>query len=289
MQAVKQVLSLTDCFKSGIKRMVPELAEISDFEADFKRNLECPVCHTQNADGLFYRLTSNSDWILVKLQCSRCNDQKAFEEYQMMSMDSLKNSINDRLTKEYFNLSETLKEAGFRNFKETHKVTAAAKAKAISYAKDFLVSNMYNLLVMGNPGTGKSHLCVAIARTVQANGFSVGYLTSGELLSMIKATYKKGASKTEREILQDIKRLDCLVLDDLGSEAIGGNNDWRMSTIFDIVESRSGKPTIYTSNLTDEALAIAVGKRVFSRLYDNTKFIDMFIENYDYRKTLQRK
>jgi DNA replication protein DnaC len=55
--------------------------------------------------------------------------------------------------------------------------------------------------------------------------------------------------------------------------------------IFELVESRSGKPTIYTSNLTDTDLPKAVGGRVFSRLYDNTKFIDLFIENYDYRKT----
>lgn len=269
--------------------MVPELAEVNDFEADFKRNLECPVCHTQNAGGLFYRLTSNDDWILVKIQCSSCNDQKAFEDYQMKSLDSLRNSVNDRLTREYFLIPDNLINSGFKNFKETHKVTSAAKAKAISYAKDFLESKKYSMLIMGSPGTGKSHLCAAIARTIQAKGFAVGFLTSGQLLSKIKATYNKGSTKSEQDIFQDIKRLDCLVLDDLGSEAISRNDDWRISKIFSIVESRSGKPTIYTSNLSDEDLANAVGKRVFSRLYDNTKFIDMFIENYDYRKTLQIK
>ncbi|MGO5012795.1 ATP-binding protein [Niallia sp. Sow4_A1] len=155
--------------------------------------------------------------------------------------------------------------------------------------KTFLASEQdrYNLLIQGNPGTGKTHLCVAIARTLKEKGFIVGFLTTGQLLSKIKSTYNKASIITEENIFKDLKKLDLLILDDLGAEASGGNDDWRKSIIFEIVESRSGKPTIYTSNLTDQDLPMVVGERVFSRLYDNTKFIDLFTE--DYRKKLRIK
>jgi len=81
---------------------------------------------------------------------------------------------------------------------------------------------------------------------------------------------------TEEKVFKDLKKLDLLIFDDLGSEAIGGNDDWIRSKIFELVESRSGKPTIYTSNLTHQDLPMTLGKRVFSSLYDNTKFIDLF-------------
>jgi DNA replication protein DnaC len=293
MQAIKQFLDIDDVFKKVAKKIVQELADRDDFEANYQYKLTCPGCGEETASGLFYRILNQEDWFPAgeTMKCSECRDQEAFRLYQKKSLQELRMSIGQRLMKEYFFLPEGLKNAGFKNFDRTNHVTAKAKENAMNYTKMFLAGERYNLLIMGNPGTGKSHLCSAIARTAKENGFMVGFLTTGHLLSMIKASFdkddvKKGAAKAESAIFKDIKKLDLLILDDLGSESIGKSNDWRQSTIFEIVESRSGKPTIYTSNLTDIDLPVAVGNRVFSRLFDNTKFIDMFIENYDYRKNL---
>ncbi|RKQ17493.1 ATP-binding protein [Ureibacillus endophyticus] len=192
-----------------------------------------------------------------------------------------------RIAKEYYHIPTDLKSAGFKNYFETTKINAKAKEAMISFTKAFLETkgNTYNVLAMGSPGTGKTHLSVATARTIKEAGFIVGFLTTGQLMTLIKETYHKGAIKTERDIFNDIKNLDLLILDDLGSEVISSKDDWRKAIIFEVVESRSGKPTIYTSNLTDIDLPIAVGERVFSRLNNNTKFIDLFTD--DYRKKLR--
>ncbi|MDM5210474.1 ATP-binding protein [Peribacillus sp. NJ4] len=203
------------------------------------------------------------------------------------SLKEREKEIANRLKKGYFLIPETLNNAGFKDYRETNNVTARAKSNFIRFVKDFRVSVRYNLLVMGNPGTGKTHLCVAVARTLIEKGFTVGFLTTGKLLSIISETYQKGAAKKEEDIFRDLKKCDLLILDDLGLEAIGGNNDWRIAMMFKIVESRSGKPTIYTTNLTGTDLENAVGSRVYSRLNDNTKFIDLFTD--DYRKNLQIK
>lgn len=288
MQSIKRFLNLNEVYKDTAKKLEPFLSKRDDFEAAYQYQLPCPSCGEESASGLFFRFLDQEDWLQAgkTMNCSTCRDQEAFEVYRNKSLSQLRESIKDRLSTEYFQIPVLLKNAGFKNYEETNKATMAAKGKAILYAKDFLKGDKYNLLVMGSPGTGKTHLCSAIARTVKEAGYIVGFLTTGKVLSMIKETYQKGAAKSEAETFRDLKKLDLLILDDLGSEAIGGNNDWRLGMIFEIVESRSGKPTIYTSNLTDEDLAKAVGSRVFSRLYDNTKFIDLFTD--DYRKTLKR-
>ncbi|USK28180.1 ATP-binding protein [Bacillus sp. CMF21] len=105
----------------------------------------------------------------------------------------------------------------------------------MTYTKMFLAGELYNLLIMGNPGTGKSYLCAGTIKEVKEKGISVGFLTTGQLLSMFKTTYRKGAAKSEEDIFRDIKRIGLLVLDDVGSEAIGGNDDWRKGMLFQIV------------------------------------------------------
>ncbi|MEH7340858.1 ATP-binding protein [Priestia megaterium] len=289
MKSIKRFLKIEDVYKDAVKKLVPELADREDFEADYQYKLPCVSCRDETASGLFYRLLNQVDWYAVSetIKCSVCRGKEAFNDCQSKSLEELRASIFERLTSDYFFLPEDLMDAGFKNFEKTNDVTSKAKENAMTYTKKFLEGDHYNLLNMGNPGTGKSHLCVAIARTIKEKGFSVGFLTTGKLLSMIKATYSKGAAKSEEDIFRDIKKIDLLVLDDVGSEAIGGNNDWRKGMLFEIVESRSGKPTIYTSNLTDTDLPMAVGERVFSRLYNNTKFIDLFTD--DYRKRLQVK
>lgn len=276
-----------------MRNEVVELKECDDFKVEYrKQSLQCPKCAEEKTDGLYYQIYGEEEWKQINNNpwpCDRCRGQEAFEKYQKESLVQSKLLIAERLTKEYFHIPECLTNSGFKNYKETNKITAAAKGKAILFTKTFLASEKerHNLLIMGNPGTGKTHLCVAIARTLKEEGFTVGFLTTGTLLSMIKETYQKGAAKTEAEIFRDLKKFDLLILDDLGSEANGGNNDWRIGMLFEIVESRSGKPTIYTSNLTGTDLKNAVGSRVYSRLYDNTKFIDLFTE--DYRKNFQIK
>ncbi|MEY8735570.1 ATP-binding protein [Peribacillus frigoritolerans] len=289
MQGIKRVFD--DAFKDAVKNIVPILADRDDFEVKYQYNLPCPGCGDKKGCGLFYHIFNQKDWLQDgdTMKCSVCRDREAFKNYQDKSLKELISFVGERLTKEYFFLPESLNNPGFNNYQETNNITAGAKERAVSFTKTFLASTdpCHNLLIMGNPGTGKTHLCAAIARNIKQKGFTVGFLTTGKLLSMIRETYQKEPAKTESEILRDITRLDLLILDDVGSEAKRGNDDWRKGIFFEIVESRSGKPTIYTSNLTDVDLPVAVGKRVYSRLHDNTQFIDLFTE--DYRKNLRIK
>ena len=63
--------------------------------------------------------------------------------------------------KEYLLIPKSLKNAGFNDYQETNNITAVAKERAVSFTERFLASkgDCYNLLIMGNPGTGKT-ICV---------------------------------------------------------------------------------------------------------------------------------
>jgi DNA replication protein DnaC len=139
--------------------------------------------------------------------------------------------MEERLDAEYYRPPSILKNAGFKNYQETNKVTARAKEDVIYFTKELmeLKKGEQNLLVMGNTGTGKTHLCTAAARTLKEKGFTVVFLTSGQLLAKIKSTYQRESLKTSQEILNDIEKLNLLILDDVGSEATGSNGDWRKS------------------------------------------------------------
>lgn len=67
----------------------------------------------------------------------------------------------ERFEKEYWEIPNDLKEAGFKNFRVKGNRNSApleAKRVAIDYVKDFMEGIRYNLLIMDNPGSGKTHL-----------------------------------------------------------------------------------------------------------------------------------
>ncbi|MGV3465551.1 MAG: ATP-binding protein [Heyndrickxia sp.] len=271
--------------KKSAKHFIPDLKNRDDFEIE---QVEAVCIKCGGADvGYRYRFhdEENSRYYQAPKPCIKCEDKSYFDSTKEQHLQYLKEVIMNR----YWFIPTDLAEAGFKNYKRTNNVTIKAVNSSIDYVKHFKdsdPSDRFNLLMMGNPGTGKSHLSVAIARTLKDAGFAVGFITTGKLLALIKDTYKKGASRTENDILEDISKLECLVLDDIGAEVASKDEfSWAKARLFDIVNSRIGKPTVYTTNFDDLNIEDAVGERVRSRLYNKTKYIDMFTD--DFRKTLQ--
>ncbi len=273
---------------------VEELKGRDDYEARINQ-VACYICGEQ-AERTEYRILGCEEWKPAskkyQVECSKCRDQKVIKKINEHEAINLRERLTSRFKEEYWFIPEDLKEAGFKKFQVNGKNSVfETKRYAINYIKSFSKissEQRHNLLIMGNPGVGKTHIAVAIARTLKDKGFLVGFLTTGTLLAKIKATYQKGASKTEEDIFKDLKKFDLLVLDDLGSEARSKDEfDWSKNKLFEIINLRIGKPTVYTTNFNEEHLPTAVGERVFSRLYNNTKFIELVSE--DYRKKFQVK
>ncbi len=123
-----------------------------------------------------------------------------------------------------------------------------------------LVSDNRSLILEGSPGTGKTHLCIAIAYKSIQNGFVARFTTAAALINELCA------SSNINSALKSYIAPHVLVIDEVGYLGYGPN---AADIIFQVVNQRyqKGKPILFTTNkalkqwgrvLHDEELAHAI-------------------------------
>lgn len=187
-----------------------------------------------------------------------------------------------RKMQEVFNrnslISKDLEKASLENYKSTNKSQSYAKKVSERYVEVFDLEEPRNLLFYGNYGLGKSHLAKGIADGVMEKGFTAIFISVPKLLRKIKSTYSRNSEINEDEIITMLEKVDLLILDDLGAEK---SSEWEGERIFDIIDSRQGKHTIYTTNFVPEDLMNKLGERNFSRVVNkDTNILELTGENY---------
>ena len=88
-----------------------------------------------------------------------------------------------------------------------------------------------------------------------------------ELLNEIRDTYER-SDKTEGDLLQLVKEVDLLVLDDLA--AAERFTEWEKAKLYEIINARyeDEKPIIITTNRTISWIEDRLGKKVVDRLLE---------------------
>lgn len=213
----------------------------------------------------------------------RCEDLKLVENVIKQSKENKLKRLN-RIFDENSLINKSLRTATFKNYNPTTTELGYAKSKLMEYAKEFKKDESSNLLLVGDYGVGKSHLAVAITKELINKGNTCLFLSVPKLLTKIRQTYSGNTNFNEADILDLIASVDLFVLDDLGTEYTNlKNNDdnWTHTKLFEVLDSRSGKPTIYTTNLTGDQLRGKVNSRNLSRIMDGTEVIEM--NGPDYR------
>lgn len=146
----------------------------------------------------------------------------------------------------------------FPNFVRDTRGRQQAYNAAKEYADNFARHQERGdgLYIEGTNGTGKTHLAAAIALQLISEGIPVICKTSSDLLSDIKKSFDSGGA-SEHEILEVYKRVDLLIIDDLGKEQC---TEWGMATLYSIINDRyeDMRPTIVTTNYNADSLAKAL-------------------------------
>lgn len=291
MQQIAKILPNPVAQKT-VRYMVTELQERNDYEAAYKM-YQCSSCSKEIIQGITYRFHGQNDWIDVPPpeSCPECLRKFTGREVTEDRLESRRDIIIDH----YWCIPDSLKEAGFKNYETTidgvvNNVAVNALNKCRSYVAAFkrLRNECHNLVLVGGVGTGKSHLCTSIARTLRHRGDLVGFITMSELLSKIKATYNKHSAKTESDILAEIKKFQCLIIDDLAAENV---SEWSVGMVFNIINARYGRPTVYSTNFKPEDLEKIYAEfdpvgRIVSRLHYNTEFVGLYTDDYRKRKVI---
>jgi DNA replication protein DnaC len=158
------------------------------------------------------------------------------------------------------------------------------------------------LIFIGAPGTGKTHLAVAVLRGLIVKGFEGVFFDFQNLLDRIRSGYDTASGTMDKEAYRTALETDVLVLDDLGAHRV---TDWVEDTVTSIITYRCNhrKSTIVTTNLRDEQagdergsgirsdlgskffLEERIGMRARSRLFEMCTLIKMpAVEDYRLRK-----
>ncbi|VYT96148.1 AAA family ATPase [Staphylococcus simulans] len=174
-------------------------------------------------------------------------------------------------------VNASIKDATVRNYKPKNKDQEKAKSTAIEYVKTFSTDNPKSLILQGSYGTGKSHLAYAIAKAVKKEGYSVAFMHIPMLMERIKATYNRESIETTDELVKLLSSIDLLVLDDVGVE----NTEHTLNKLFSIVDNRTGKNNIFTTNFSDKELNQNMNwQRINSRMKHNARAVRMLGDDY---------
>jgi DNA replication protein DnaC len=169
-----------------------------------------------------------------------------------------------------------------------------------TFVREYPGASEKGLLLMGSSGVGKTHLAVAALKQLIGRGHAGMFCDYRELLKEIQASYNPASESTEMGILEPIRTVEILVLDDLGASK---PSDWVRDIVGIVLNARYNekRTTIITTNYVDnppsageatriggklvpamreDSLEERIGSRMRSRLFEMCRTVEVFAPDF---------
>ena len=227
-------------------------------------------------------------------QCSLCGDRGIVikndlaTQCKCVKQKSLLNQFK------FANISKQMIDFNFRSFDFNYyssvlvdpltnrytfrQLAELAYQAAQKFVQDILENKENSGMMLSGPvGSGKTFLAACIANSLLENQREVLFTVVPDLLDEIKETFNKNSEHTELQLMNRLRDVHILILDDLGAH---NYNLWTQNKIYSIINYRLNHklPTIITTNLNLEEIDELLGERTTSRIVQMCKVYRITVE-----------
>lgn len=210
------------------------------------------------------RLSGMGELLELRLKQAQEEDL-GYQEFLSLLLEDEFNQRVQNKRKRLFKQARLPFEKGLEDFDFSFQ-PSIKKKEILELATGVFVSKKSNVLFIGQPGTGKTHLSVALGLEVLGRGGSVLFATVWEIVNQLQ---QARADLSYHAKIKEYLAPDLLILDELGYRAMGEKT---VEDFFEIVTGRYEKGSIIiTSNrpidewgkvFMDKTLATAIVDRL---------------------------
>jgi DNA replication protein DnaC len=208
----------------------------------------------------------------------------SYEEYLLRLME------REFITREENRRKEQIRQAGFTQYKYLHDLKredlpADASAKLPLLERLDFIKSGQNIILSGNPGTGKTHLAIGLGLKACQEGYKVLFTTVSKLLTQIRECRSQ---KTLHTLENRFEKFDLVICDEFGYISFDKDG---AEMLFNHLSLRCGrKSTIITTNLSFERWSEIFGDTVLTaamvdRLTHRAFLINMTGPSYRIKET----
>ncbi|MFW2487997.1 ATP-binding protein [Clostridium chromiireducens] len=242
MQKVRE--SSTSKYQNGDQEQTHTLKGMSQ--------CKCELC---NDIGFIIKRQENSQPLMTPCKCLKIEKVKRLWNNSGINIDN-------------FNKN-------FSNFEEWSMKSKEMKAKATDYYKSFNEirgERRNSILLCGNPGSGKTHIALALANNFLKKNIKVIYMSYRDVITSLKQNMLD--EEFYKKTLGRYQTCEILLLDDLYK---GKVNETDVNIMFELVNYRylNHLPIIVSTEFTVEKL-LSFDEAIGSRIYEMAK--DFIVE-----------
>ena len=237
-------------------------------------------------------------------QLSRTLHLPAFRgEYQQLAREAATESLSYEafllrlMEREYLKREENrkkvhIRQAGFVQYKylndlKRDELPPDAQAKLSQLERLDFIKTGQNIILSGNPGTGKTHLATALGIKACQEGYKVHFTSISRMLTQIR---ESRSQKMLRTIESRFEKFDLVICDEFGYISFDKDG---AELLFNHLSLRCGrKSTIITTNLTFDRWGEIFGDTVLTaamvdRLTHKAFIVNMSGKSYRVKETRQ--
>jgi DNA replication protein DnaC len=217
----------------------------------------------------------------------KCSPSQTHTDYltQLTSLEIERRS-NERLQKLVQN-AKLPRNKLLKDFNVNH-IKGLSEALIQRLATGAFMEDATNIIIFGTPGTGKTHLSIALAREWCLRGRRVLFLTAAKVLEELKEAHKQNKLHS---YLQRLDKFDCLLIDDISYVPMQRED---ADLLFQLISERYEKKSLLiTSNVPfgkwseifkdDMTTAAAV-----DRLVHHSEILELNTQSYRAQKAMKK-